>query len=189
MISISGFGGPIVEFSSVDDATGVFVGGGGAVIINQTFFFGGYGMGLTTDKPQYSITINRENAEPLSFTNLRPQIGHGGFWLGYIHQSHKIVHWALSTKIGWGGITYSQGSNDYQIDELGSDGIFVVSPQAEIEINLFTWFKLNLGVGYRYVGGIDAKYNTPEGLQPIMASGALKSPTGSITLMFGNFVK
>ncbi|MGC8864650.1 MAG: hypothetical protein ACP5O2_02900 [Bacteroidales bacterium] len=187
-ISISGFGGPITEFSGIDGSFGVSVGGGGAVLINQMFFFGGYGQGLTTDQPRYSITLMQgDNA--LAYSNLRPQIGHGGFWLGYIHPSHKIFHWALSTKIGWGGITYSQGSNENNIDELGTDGIFVLTPQAEIEINLFTWFKLNLGVGYRYVGGLDAKYNTPEGLKPLMSSGALNSPVGSIALMFGNFVK
>lgn len=188
-ISISGFGGPITEFSGIDGATGVSVGGGGAVVINQTFFFGGYGLGLATSQPRYDITLIQENAAPLTFTNLRPQVGHGGFWLGYIHQSHKIVHWALSTKIGWGGISYSLGSDENIIDELGTDGIFVFTPQAEIEVNLFTWFKLNLGVGYRYVSGINAKYNTPEGVRPLMASDALNSPEGSITLMFGNFAK
>lgn len=188
-ISMSGFGGPIVELSSVDGYTGVSVGGGGAAIINQTFFFGGYGMGLTTDQPRYSITLIQEDGTQLNLTNLRPQIGHGGFWLGYIHQSHKIVHWALSAKIGWGGISYTQGTSEYNVRELGTDGIFIFTPQAEIEVNLFTWFKLNLGVGYRYVAGIDARYNTPEGVRPIMSSGALNSAQGSISLLFGNFVK
>jgi len=185
-ISISGFGGPFVEFSNVDESFGVFTGGGGAAIINQTFFFGGYGMGLVTDQPHYNIILSREN---LAFENLRPQIGHGGFWLGYLHQSGKIVHWALSTKIGWGGISYSLGNNENKVEELGNDGIFVFTPQAEIEVNLFTWFKLNLGVGYRYVAGADASYQTPAGPQSLITSQDLRSPVGSITLMFGNFIK
>lgn len=185
-IRFSGFGGPLVEFSNVDDAFGVFVGGGGAAIINQTFFFGGYGMGLVSDQPRYSIHLSNEN---IAFDNLRPQIGHGGLWLGYIHQSHKIMHWALSAKIGWGGISYTRGNYENLVDELGTDGIFVFTPQAELEVNLFTWFKLNLGVGYRYVAGADARYLTPSGPQALITSGDLRSPIGTLTLLFGNFIK
>lgn len=117
-ISFSGFGGPLVEFSNVDGAFGVFIGGGGAAIINQTFFFGGYGMGLTTDQPRYSITLMGENGFPKPLNDLCPQIGHGGFWLGYIHQSHKIIHLALSTKIGWGALPTPRGITETGLKNL-----------------------------------------------------------------------
>lgn len=91
-ISFSGFDGPWVEFSSIDHALGVFVGDGGAAIINQTFFFRGYGVGPTTQEPLYNVTLNNGNGNAQTFNNLRSQINHGGFWLGYLHHSHKIIH-------------------------------------------------------------------------------------------------
>ncbi len=47
-VSISGFGGFTTEFSTIQNEFAVLTGGGGAAIINQKFFFGGYGQGLST---------------------------------------------------------------------------------------------------------------------------------------------
>ena len=42
--SYGGFGGPFIEFSSINGSLVADVGGGGAFSVND-FFFGGYGMG------------------------------------------------------------------------------------------------------------------------------------------------
>lgn len=75
------------------------------------------------------------------------------------------------------------------IDELGNDAIFVLTPQAEMEVNLFTWFKINFGIGFRHVGGANLQLNTPEGPKSLISSSDLRSPTASISLLFGNIVK
>ena len=45
---VSGFGGPIMGFSAIGDEFAFFMGGGGAVLLNQTFYIGAFGEGLTT---------------------------------------------------------------------------------------------------------------------------------------------
>ena len=50
--NISGWGGPMLEISTINGETVVDVGGGGALIIDN-FFFGGYGLG--TDAPNIEI--------------------------------------------------------------------------------------------------------------------------------------
>ena len=190
-LSFSGFGGPIVEFSSVDGELGVSSGGGGGVLINQTFFLGGYGMGLATDMPQYDISIKNPNTGYISnYYNRRPMLAHGGFWLGYMNQSHKIFHWAVSSKIGWGAVSLIDKEYRDMENELGWDGIFVLTPQAEFEVNLLKWFKINFGLGYRYVAGVNQIYVNATGEKVnYFDSGAFNSPVGSITFMFGNFTR
>lgn len=175
--SISGFGGPMVQFSKVNKEFAVCNGGGGAVLFNQTFFFGGYGMGLSTSH-KYDISdssiFKRRDKDELVF-------GHGGFWLGYINNHHKIIHWGASAKIGWGAI--SLYDPDFQIDDETNqaiDIINVITPMIECELNVTRWFKINAGLGYRLVNGIDTKY---------YKSSEFNSPVANLSLLFGNFVK
>jgi hypothetical protein len=189
-VSFSGFGAPIVEFSSVDGELGVSSGGGGAVLINQTFFFGGYGMGLATDMPQYNIVIKDEYNGLKTYKNRRPMLGHGGFWLGYINNTKRIFHWSISSKIGWGAVSMIDKEYRDMDNELGWDGVFVVTPQAEFEINMLKWFKINFGLGYRYVSGVTQTYIDQNGQEKAyFDKNAFNSPVGSISLMFGNFLK
>ena len=67
-IVISGFGGPFMNFSTLDGKYAHLMGGGGGILINN-FFFGGYGIGLTN-----SIRFQETDHE-LGFVQ-------GGFWLG-----------------------------------------------------------------------------------------------------------
>lgn len=190
-VSFSGFGAPIVEFSSVDGELGVSTGGGGAVLINQTFFFGGYGMGLATDMPQYDLYVKDEFTGIVSpYRNRRPMLGHGGLWLGYIHNTKSIFHWSISSKIGWGAVSMIDKEYRDMDNELGWDGVFVLTPQAEFEINMLKWFKINFGVGYRYVSGVSQTYVDQNGEEKaFFDKNAFNSPVGSISLLFGNFLK
>ncbi len=82
-VRISGFGGTMTEFSLVEGEFAVSQGGGGAVIFNQKFFIGGYGMGLAT--------MHRRNDLP-DYGNLILAFGHGGLWSGYLFNSWKLLH-------------------------------------------------------------------------------------------------
>lgn len=175
--SISGFGGPIIQFTKVNSEFAVFNGGGGAVLFNQTFFLGGYGMGLSTTH-KYDISdssiFKRQDKDELIF-------GHGGFWIGYINKHHKIIHWGASTKIGWGAI--SLYDPDFQIDDETNqaiDLINVITPMIECELNVTKWFKINGGLGYTFVNSIDKKY---------YKNSDFNYPVANLSLLFGNFVK
>ena len=169
---ISGFGGLLTEFSSVRSAWAVSSGGGGAVLINQTFFIGGYGLGMVTDS----------RMDIPGYTNLKMSFGHGGFWLGYLYRSSKLIHVGLNTKLGWGSIilaTDTDGNATTNNDRtINTDNVFVITPQLDAELNVVRWFKINVGAGYRWVTDVDKRYYT---------SSDFNSPTLTIGLLFGGF--
>ncbi len=183
--SISGFGGPIVEFSALEDDFAVCVGGGGAVIFNQTFYIGGYGEGLTTGHYRYDLSDVTDMEEP------KVSFGHGGLWLGYLLDSFKAVHFGTSLKIGFGEISLYDG-DDYDYDpenRKAKDQFFALIPQVEVEVNITKWFKLNAGAGYRYVTGMNEQYQQGGTMHDFYKSSEYSSPVGTLSLLFGWFVE
>ena len=183
---ISGFGGPIFEFSTVENEFAHLIGGGGAVLLNTTLFIGGYGIGLVTDHRRDILEGDK------LYKDARLEFGHGGLWFGYINHAPGMIHWGISSKFGWGDIVLqedSENSNNNQDDiyKIASDKVFVIQPQAEIELNLTKWFKANVGVGYRFVTGINENVLDDHG-KPLFKESDYNQPSVSLTLMFGGFI-
>lgn len=159
-ISVSAFGGPIVEFSGMNDDVSISSGGGGALLLNKRFFIGGYGL----------KTRNDSNLRDGNFS-----LNHGGFWIGGIANPHKMLHFGATAKLGWGT---AKGAS---VGLINSDNIFVVSPEVIAEFNITRWCKINTGVGYRLVTG----FGQDSGLQ----SKDFSTPTFTLNFLFGWFGK
>ncbi len=51
------------------------------------------------------------------------RFGHGGFWLGYIHNPKNAIHWGVNAKLGWGTVSmtdktykdYYEGWTNYNV--------------------------------------------------------------------------
>lgn len=161
---IGAFGGPIVEIGKYNGENGTAVGGGGGLIINN-FFIGGYGLGGTDITEQFF-----DNDD-----DFRMDIGHGGFWLGLVYPQNKMIHAFSSVKLGWGAIGINFQDDDLSYD----DGIFVVTPEVGLELNVFRFFRIAGTAGYRYVDGIrkggDVTQDQFNGL------------VGTLTFRFGGF--
>jgi len=136
-IRISGFGSPFVGFGNLNGEFATFSGGGGGVLINQRFFFGGYGSGLSS---QVNFQTNKEL-----------DINHGGFWMGYHFNPKKLLHLVASTKIGWGDVQLYDSSFGTRIRT--QDNIFVVEPELGAEVNVAKFFKVSLTGAYRVISG------------------------------------
>jgi hypothetical protein len=82
--------------------------------------------------------------------------------MGFIIMPSKVAHLGLSTKVGWGEIEFLQ----YDPSGIGfigpefADNVFVINPQAEIEVNMTSWFKVNASVGYQLANGVDNAFYT-----------------------------
>lgn len=192
-LKISGFGAPIIEFSSVQDEFAVFNGGGGAVLINQ-FFFGGYGMGLSTNHYREISVYQESTGSFYDYSNERINFGHGGFWFGGMFQPSNAIHLAASTKLGWGGISLYEQNQNWELRRFEIiDNVFVVQPQIEAEMNITRWFKLNIGVGYRLVTGIDKTYKVYDntytylGEKPYFGKSDFNGFSGTVSFLFGGF--
>ena len=162
--SISGFGGVFISLASIDGQVMPYTGGGGAVLLDNTFYFGGYGLGLSGD---LSVEV--------AGTEYDVNFNHGGFMLGYNIEPSKLVHFGVSSKIGWGSIDYRSKSD---LTNDTNDQVFILYPQAEVEFNMTHWFKLNVGVGYQQVLGVDDFF---------YKQSDVSSPAGSISFLFGWF--
>jgi len=157
---IGAFGAPIVQYSFHGDDVTTSVGGGGALIIDN-FFIGGYGIG----------TVNEDIFDDID----RIELAHGGFWLGATYPSNKLVHLYSSVRVGWGGVDIELDN-----DPDSFDGVFVVEPEAGLELNVFKFFRIAATVGYRYVDGIN---ESNSGLDKNAFNGFI----GGLTFRFGGF--
>ena len=158
-----GFGGPLVEIG-VNNNLNTSVGGGGGLVINS-FFIGGYGMGSFDFS---DLVDENEEIEGL-------ELGHGGLWLGFSVPSRKLIHFYASGRVGWGALDIR--FEDGNFDDL--DNVFVLTPEAGIELNLTRWFRLAGTFGYRYVDGAseDRGYSNDD----------FSGTFAGITLRFGGF--
>lgn len=189
-ITISGFGASFVEISKIQDDFAVFTGGGGGVLLGQTFYIGAYGSGLST------VHLYDKDLTSLVGTDrLRINFGHGGLWLGYLYHSTEKIHFGFSTKIGMGQINlhddkYTRANTTSKIGttRIGKDNVLVVIPQIEAEFNVTRWFKINVGAGYRHVNGLNKHYiNSKEVPVKYYKYADYSYPEGSISLIFGWF--
>ena len=154
------FVSPIVEYGNLDDKWNTSVGGGLAFIAGD-FFIGAYGLGMVEDD------WFDEDLEQLD-------MGHGGFWLGYVTPQSRALHLFSSVKAGWGAVNidFDDGFDD-------SDTFFAVTPEAGLEVNIFSWFRVGATVGYRFMNGLEdsANFNRDN----------LEGMTGALTFRIGGF--
>lgn len=166
-VRISGLGGPFMQFTAIDGDFAHFMGGGGAIMVGD-FYFGGYGLGLTNQ-----IYVDQAKS-PVYTSEDQLNVSHGGFWLGYSLFGDRAIHVTLSSLVGWGQISVGRDYNDYF-----QDGIFVVSPTMELELNLTQFFRLGLGASYNiytFVNNI-----------PGYSASDFSAPGGFLSFKFGWF--
>ena len=161
---ISGFGGVLFTFMPINGNLSTLTGGGGAVLFDNTFFIGGYGLGLTGND---DVTVEGE-----AFTS---SFGHGGIWLGYNIKPDDLFHMGIETRLGWGEVeTKSIALNQ----TVNRDDVFIFNPQFFGEANIAYWFKVNASIGYQKTVGVDSPY---------YGSSDFDGPTFGISLLFGWF--
>lgn len=153
-----GFGGPVVKFSQVADEFAVFAGGRGGWIINHTFVLGAGGYGLANDIRFSDLTYGRDI-----------EFGYGGLELEYINRSDNLIHFTVYLLIGGGGLSGTI---------LEDESVFVAEPALNGELNITSFFRLNAGVGYRWVAAVD---------NPGFDDSDFSAVYGQITAKFGAF--
>jgi hypothetical protein len=172
-----GYGAPVVKFTSVKGEFAVMVGGYGGWLINHAFMLGGGGYGLVT----------RHMLEPASGTAIVPEdhridFGYGGGMLEYIFSPMAVVHSSISLLIGGGTVAMQNDWGNYSDWMHGyegqRDGVFVLEPSLNVELNVATFFRVNAGGSYRFVNGVSMF-----GLKNADLSG----PSINLALKFGKF--
>jgi hypothetical protein len=171
-IEHGGYGAPVIKGSAINGNFGLFVGGRGGWILNHTFAIGLGGYGLVNS-----------NTWDNSFLDVVPRLtmGYGGLEIEVIINSDKIVHFTIHSLIGYGAVDYLD--DDY-LKEFSlntwktADAFFVAEPAFNVDINITTFFRLGVGVSYRYISGVELVGITNEDLSGF---------TGNLVFKFGGF--
>lgn len=166
-IDHGGFGGVNTQFSQINNNLGVMFGGYGAWLIDHKFALGGGGMNLMND-----VKFN-EAADG----NQTIDFSYGGIYIGYLHKSSKLIHFTVESFIGRGEVDLEAEDSDGD-NVLEDDNVFVIDPSLNAEINITNSIKFMLGVGYRFVPGINMDNLDAEDLN---------SPTLRASIRFGAF--
>lgn len=147
-----------------------------AWIINRSVGLGVAGYGLVP-------SITKDNI--VEGEDVRPLMGYGGFMIEPVIRSNKLIHFTTPIILGagWAGYIYDwEQDNNNGLDDRGDlidDEVFwVIEPGVSGELNVAKFFRLNLGVSYRFTQDINL-LNTSEN--------ALKGMNYSLTLKFGRF--
>ncbi len=151
----SGYGGPSLFFTRIAGEVGVFTGGKGGVIINDSFVFGGSGYGMVNPMQTNAFT-NDQLPETKKYVNL----GFGGFLFEYYYQPKNLITYSAGTSIGAGGYTFSDNleSEDTQPSTQDSQAFFSMHPELNAYVNFTRFFRMGGGIGYVFFSGINSDY-------------------------------
>jgi len=169
-----GFGGPVIKFAQIYDNFGVLVGGRGGWIINHCFSIGGGGYGLAN---------NIDGTKMFDGKKMLLNFGYGGFEMEYIADWDKLIHFSFSCLIGAGAVSHRRNWDDDWDDwdddaEHEADVFFVAEPAANIELNIISFFRINLGAGYRFISGVNENN---------LKNADFAGPSVNLTFKFGKF--
>jgi hypothetical protein len=164
-----GWGGPIVQLSTVRNRGAVFVGGRGGWLVDGRFTLGGAGFGLA-NRVSAPPAVERPGEE------LDLDMGYGGLWLEYTARPVRLLHVSFGALVGGGGLSlrwHDGGSYGSR-----SEAFFVTEPAVVAELNLARSVRLDLGAAYRFVVGVD---------MPGMSFSDVSGPSVVVAMKFGKF--
>jgi hypothetical protein len=138
-----GWGGPVVQATTVRKAAAVLVGGRGGWLIDRRVTIGGGGYGLVT-----RIDAPPSATRPAGIDDLR--MAYGGLWLEYTFAPLEVLHVSVGSLVGGGTLAVTRRQ---AYDVLDRDGFFALEPTTTVELNLASFVRVNVGVAYRWILG------------------------------------
>jgi hypothetical protein len=178
-VTHGGFGGPVTKITQINGEMTTLGGVRGCWIINHAISlgFGGYGLGQEVAVPDAAKQLYHNTDG--TFRDLKLIFGYGGFETEYTGNWENLLHYTAGVLIGAGNVEYAQDNDDWDDGDFNiHDSVFVLEPALNSELNVTRWMRINTGVSYRFVSGVNAV-----GLDNDDFDGF----AGVITLKFGKF--
>lgn len=176
-MSNGGFGAPVIKFSEINDQNSLLIGARGGWIVNHSLVLGAgmYGLASNITVDATDGNVIDKNAENLHFM-------YGGIELEYVFSSMEVFHVSVYTLIGLGRLSINNYENgidaDYYDSHHAGNSFFVAEPAANLLVNVTNYFRVGLGIGYRFTAGANYQTLTDEKISGI---------SGVLTLKFGSF--
>lgn len=147
-----GYGSVLVRASALNHDPALFVGGRGGWLLGHRLLLGAAGAGqvLTVHSPEAAIE-DYPDGKNLEF-------GYGGAFIAYHFLPERLLHPTAGLLIGAGGIALSNRHfHDMNQDEreFAANGVFIVEPEASLEVNMLDSLRLEFTLSYRQALGVD----------------------------------
>lgn len=148
-----GYGGLLARGSALNGDPALFVGGRGGWLIGHHLLIGASGMGQT-------LTVGAPGTAREEYPDVRHlEFGYGGGYFAYHFWPSYVVHPVASLLVGAGGLTLSN-RHDHDREEgdefeTETNGVFVLEPEAGVEVNLVSFMRLQGTLSYRRTVGVD----------------------------------
>lgn len=146
------------------------------LIINHNYTIGFSASGWTNRNTMYYSNI-------ADTTGAYLEGGFGRFLFEYTMNPQSLIHLTFPLMIGAGGASYVT-DNDYDNWEnedwnkyhntIETDLFFSIEPGVRAELNVFKFMRLNAGVSYRYVSGLELKNTSADMMNNFSATVGLK---------------
>lgn len=142
--------------------------------INRVVSLGFEGYGLAPTIVRDDILTNQK---------VRPLMGYGGFFIEPIIGSNRLIHITTPLMVGAGWLGYVRDWNDenndvYRDELIDKQVVWAVEPGVNAELNVASFFRVNLGVSYRFMAESTLMNTAPKSFQGL---------NYSLTLKFGRF--
>lgn len=141
----SGYGGPLLSGTLINNEPGIVLGGKGGAIINNTLEFGGIGFGTINTSEFTGNNLSGDLNSPLNMS-----YGAGGIYFGYVFNTKNPIHFSIPVNLMAGGIHVYENESDAEIE---SSAFFIIEPGIEMNINLSKNYTQSIFVSYRQAIG------------------------------------
>lgn len=164
-----GYIAPELKIGNVYEDASLLIGGKIGMTFNHKFTLGLGGYGL----------VNNSNFNTTSalYPNARIGMGYGGLAMEYTFFSNQKIHFSIPVIVGAAGIYVYEDDGDYfnnEWNEIENSAAFVVEPGVNVELNLFKFFRIDLGASYRLISQTDLYFLTDEDLSDFTVNVAFK---------------
>ena len=109
--------------------------------------------------------------------------GYGGFLIEPIIFAKSPVHVSFPILIGGGGLATVNDPSNWEYYDYNGAAFFVFVPGVELELNVVQFFRIAIGVNYRYTPDI----NLTDFDGNALPKDVMRGFTGTLTLKFGKF--
>ncbi|MHB9030773.1 MAG: hypothetical protein ACYC9O_18550, partial [Candidatus Latescibacterota bacterium] len=172
----SGFGGPVIKYTRIHDQNAFLVGGRGGWFFNHSLMLGGGGYGVISEVDAPSGALGPWEKSPLDI-----EFGYLGLEIEYLRNSGSLLHYNFYTLLGGGADNYVKDAGsvwDSNEQSGETDFMLVMEPAITGELNVTPWFRLNAGISWRLVSGVE---------QAGLDNSDFSGPSAALTLKFGRF--
>ena len=160
--SISAFGSISGAISPFNNRYVSYLGGDGALVVNN-FFFGGYG--------GRNVEFHSVHIDDDYYINKKIGFSQGGIITGVSLRSKKLLQYAIGGQLGWGHLSL-RDNTDKKI--LTRDRVNVLTPTFQIKLNLTSFVQVCAGVSYQFLIGVDLPKLENKDFQGVCSSIAIR---------------